>query len=378
MEDYLVCPICGKHVKNLISHIRRSHNNNIKNREDFEKKFPHLKGIKLQITKFDLSKDYVCKYCGKIYHRLNDLQNHIKRSHPDHYQKNIRTKCPLMKCPICGKEIGNMKQHIRETHELEWDNFCAQYDWDIKKVKTITEEYRKHLSENKIKYYQSIEGQKRKQKQSDFWRDPKNNPMCNADCLEKSMHNRATRGHYGVRTNDCRGIKVSCYGKTFRSFTEFKFFILCQKYGFNIEYEPKDYCVKWYSSQRDFYTTYIPDFILDGKFLIELKQDKIQVNRSEQTEKYQKVSLVYKAMNIDYQITCPKDFFSKQGISLDYTHTQYITETVLNLASQNQIKIITPYRHSKELINIFQTENLSEIPCITFSKNKYHNKYGEL
>ena len=83
-------------------------------------------------------------------------------------------------------------------------------------------------------------------------------------------------------------------------------------------------------------------------------------------------------MNIEYQITCPKDFFSKHGISLDYTHTQYIAETVLKLANQNQIKIITPYRHSKELINIFQTENLSEIPCITFSKNKCHNKYGEL
>ena len=128
MTEYLICPICRKHVKNLISHIRRSHDNNIKTRKDLENRFPELKGTKIQISKYDMSKEYICEYCGKIYQRLNDLQNHIKNHHPEHYQKTIMTKCPQQTCPICGKELGNLRQHVRETHELKWEDFCIQYN----------------------------------------------------------------------------------------------------------------------------------------------------------------------------------------------------------------------------------------------------------
>ena len=378
MPEYLICPICGKHVKNLISHIRRSHDNNIKTRKDLENRFPELKGTKIQISKYDMSKEYICEYCGKIYQRLNDLQNHIKNHHPEHYQKTIMTKCPQQTCPICGKELGNLRQHVRETHELKWEDFCIQYNWDPKKAKIITDEYRELLSKNKIKYYQSPEGQIRKKKQSEFWKNPDNNPVYDPKCLEKSMYSRSSSGNLGIRTQDCRGIKVQYCGMTFRSFTEFKFYILCKKYGFDLEYEPRNYCVKWYSSRKKFYTTYLPDFLINGKYLVELKQDKSQTNKSKQTEKYQKVTKIYKKLNIDYLITWPSEFFENHGLYLDYRDRQYIKETVLSLAEQEQIKIITPYRHSTELMDIFYTDDLSEASCITFTKNINHNMYGEL
>ncbi len=368
MEDYLICPICSCKSKNLISHIRRTHDKNIKNRVDFENRFPELKGTKLQISRYDLSKEFKCEFCGKIYHRLNDLRNHIRQNHPDKYFKTIpNLKAPQQKCPICSKLVGNLRQHVKESHDLEWEVFCKEYNWDVNKAKIITDEYRKKLSENKKLYYRSPEGLKRRKKQSDFWKE--NNPVYNPKCLEKSMFTRSSNGHLPVRNQDCRGIKVNCFGKTFRSFTEFKFYILCKKYGLNIRYEPNDYCVKWYSEDKKFYTTYLPDFIINENELIELKQDKYQVKKCVNFEKYIKVSEAYKKLNVNFKIVDPIEFFKERGVILDFEDKQYIKDNILNLYDKNAIRIITPYKESSELRDLFETDNLSNISCITFTKN---------
>ena len=43
----------------------------------------------MQITKFDKSKEYICEICGKVYHRKNDIQNHMRTQHPEFYKKTI-------------------------------------------------------------------------------------------------------------------------------------------------------------------------------------------------------------------------------------------------------------------------------------------------
>lgn len=376
-QQFLVCPICGAHVKNLISHIRRSHDNSIKNRQDFESRFPELKGSKLQITKFDKSKEFVCEVCGKVYHRKNDIQNHYRLKHPELFNKEeIIRNLPGQECPICGKTLGNLRQHVRESHDLQWEDFCEKYNWDIKKSKIVTDEYRKKLSNNKKLYYKSEAGQIRKEKQSKYWKE--NNPVYDPEKLSKSIYNRSKNGKLRVLSEDMRGIKVQYENNTFRSFNEFEFFILCKKYNLNIIYEPSNYSVKWLNEEKRFYTTYLPDFYIKDIGLIELKHSKYEVKRSLEALKYIKVKKVYEKLNIKYNITCISDFFKNIGIELDFSDNQYVKDFIIELNNQNNISFISPYRHSRKLINIFDEQDLSKINCIKFTKKTGHNLYGEL
>ena len=376
-DDALICPICGIKVKNLISHIRRSHDNSIKNRIDFENRFPELKGCKLQITVFDTSKEFICPVCRKIYHRKNDLQNHIKNKHPDIYVKTSNpSSLPKIKCPICGKEVGNLKQHVRETHELEWMNFCQTYNWDVKLSKIITDEYRKKLSKNKKEYYRSERGLKRRQLQSQMWKD--NNPIHDPEKLSKAIYNRTHNGNLKVATQDMRGIKVQCFGRTFRSFCEFEFYIICKMNNMIVSYEPCDYCIKWLNKERNFYSTYLPDFYIEGIGLIELKHTKKTVISSKNEEKYKTAEQIYNNLNIDYQITSIDMFCDKYNIKYNFETRQYIKQYIKQLANEGKIQFITPYRHARKLRNLFEVDDLSTIKCIKFTKKSGHNLYGEL
>lgn len=376
-DNTLVCPICGQHVKNLLSHIRRIHDNSIKNRQDFENKFPELKGTKLQITEFDKSKEFVCEVCGKVYRRKNDIQNHYRTQHPELYKKTeIIHSLPSQECPICGKMLGNLRQHVRESHDLQWEYFCKEYNWDISKAKIVTDEYRKKLSDNKKLYYRSEAGQIRKEKQSKNWKE--NNPVYDPEKLSKSIYNRTKRGNLRVHIEDGIGIKVMYDGHTFRSFNEFEFYILCKKHNLNILYEPSEYSVKWYNEEKGFYTTYLPDFYIDNIGLIELKASRYDVKKSHEKPKYIKVKSIYNKINVNFTITCILDFFQTINIKINFKDTQYIKDFILEKSKQNEIKIISPYRYTGKLTKIFDTENLTEIECIQFTKKSKYNLYGEM
>lgn len=376
-EEKLTCPICGNEYNNLLSHIRRSHDNSIKDRGSFEDRFPELAGCKLQKTTiFDMSKSIFCPICGKEYHRNNDVQNHIRCNHPDNYTKYTKRKQPTLTCPICNEQRGNLRQHIRETHELNWEDFCKKYNWNVKDAKVITDEYRKKLSDNKKKYYNSERGQHRKELQSNRWKT--NNPSHNPEYLSKSIWNRTHNGNLKCLLQDMRGIKIQCMDKTFRSFNEFKFFILCKHYGFSIDFEPKEYCVKWLNKEKNWYSTYLPDFYIDGIGLIELKNSKSTINKCITDQKYVSVKKIYDELNIPYNIIYIKEFFKQHNIKLDFKDKQFVKHTVLDLYKNDKIHIITPYRHSSELQYIFDTKDLSTIKCIEFTKKTGHNLYGEL
>ena len=114
-EEFITCPICNDKVKNIIRHLRGKHDRSLKDRATVESRFPELKGKKMQISNnyADKSKEFKCELCDKIYHRKNDIQNHIRTYHPENYKKQEHIKkCPTLTCPICNKESGNIHPHI--------------------------------------------------------------------------------------------------------------------------------------------------------------------------------------------------------------------------------------------------------------------------
>lgn len=371
--DYLVCPICGTRTKNLIAHIRRTHDNSIKSRKDFEERFPNLVGKKLQISIHKKDKEYICPYCGKVYNGLGYLQLHIKFRHPEKFARYDRGyKLPTQICPICNKELGNLRQHVRESHDLEWNDFCIKYNWDSNKAKIVTKEYRENLSQNKRKFYRSERGLEYKKIQSQRWIE--NNPSHLNSCLEKLIFNRSSRGHCLAPIGGIKGIKFQFNQKTFRSYNEFKFYILCLKYNLDVQYEPKEYCIKWYNGK--FNTTYLPDFYIQDYGVIELKNSKHSRECAKNKEKYIIANKTFNSIGIKFSIHSIDTFFEDIGINIDFQDNAYVK----NFIQQNkeEINIISPYRHSQILKWIFDVDDLSIVPNIKFTKTKYHNLYGEL
>ena len=375
-QSVLICPICGQETKNLISHTRRRHDNSIKSRVEFEEKFPELKGTRLVICNRKPI-TCTCPECNKVYPGRGYLQLHIKNSHPEKFKHIREYSLPKLTCPICNKEFGTLRQHIKETHNLLWSDFCERYNWDINKSKIVTDEYRKKLSTNKKQYYRSELGIERKKKQSKYWIE--HNPMSDPKNIEKSMYTRSSKGHLRVRTQDMRGIKIQFENNTFRSFNEFYFYLLCKRHNLNVIYEPNNYCIKWFKEESGYYSTYLPDFYIDGIGLIELKLTKYDVNKAINEEKYIKVSNLFNQLHIPFRISTVTNFFENiMNIKLSFEDNDYVKNTVLNAYRENSIRIITPYRHSRVLQNIFDTEDLSEVSVIEFTKIKGYNLYGEL
>ena len=376
-DEYLECPVCHENVKNLIGHIRRKHDRSLNNRNAIEKAFPNLIGCKLQIISFDKSKEYKCDFCDKVYHRKNDIQNHIRNQHPEHYHKteNIR-KCPPFICPACGKESGNLKQHAGDTHGLSWEAFCKEYNWDPIKVKNVTDEYRQMLSKNKKNYYNSDAGIERRKMQSKVWSE--NNPSKDRTKISKAINSRAIHGTQPIESHSYYGIKVHYDGKSFRSFCEFEFYIICKLHNINITYEPSKYCVKWFNKEKNFYTTYLPDFYIDDFGLIELKCTDRDVKIAKENIKYKSVSSVYNNLAILYEIFTPSMFFEKIDITITIEDKLRLKKIILDAVTDNKVKFTVPSKQSRIMKNIFDTDDLSKINCITIThKSRYDNEFQE-
>lgn len=376
-EEFIVCPVCHNKVKNLIRHIRGQHDRSLNNRKAIEKVFPELIGCKLQISNnyADKSKEFKCEFCDKIYHRKNDIQNHIRTYHPENYKKleHIR-KCPTLTCPICNKESGNMKQHIGDSHSLSWEDFCSKYDWDPQLVKVVTDSYRKALSDNKKNYYNSDVGIKRRELQSKMWSE--NNPSKDRENMSKAINSRAIHESQVIESHSYYGIKVHYNDRSFRSFCEFEFYMLCKMHCIDAKYEPGDYCVKWFNKEKNFYTTYLPDFYIDGVGLIEIKCTDRDVRIAKESDKYIAVGSVYKELAVNYDITTPAKFFKKLGINITIEDKIAFKKNVLDLANKGEIKFTVPSKRSTIMKNIFDVDDLSTINCITIThKSRYDDEF---
>lgn len=333
MQEYIICPICGKEIVNLLAHIKIHKEYKIYDKQTFYKYFPNYTG-KFQIDR-RVDRECKCHICEKVFKHNNNLQLHYKRHHEQWYNENKvqdNRTCAKLKCPICGKMSSDIKQHVNRSHRMDWEEFCKQYNWDLKLTKYVSAEYKKHLSENKTLFYQTTErGKELRKLQSVKYKE--NNPSKDRKIIEKSVFNR-TIGN-GITPLNYRGVHVKYDDLCFRSINEYVFYIICKHNNIDIKYEPKNYVVKWYNKAKQFVTTYLPDFLINGNILLELKSSHREVQSAYNTEKYKKVSKIYSAKKIQYEISYPqkflKDFF-------DINYENYEIMSIVKYYTQEALK----------------------------------------
>ena len=132
------CELCGKEVKNMKSHLKHKHADNMTKisceQPDCQALFKsktaavkHLKGVHLgekqqchichewlknlpshlQVT-HQQGKKHICDDCGKIFFKACDLQVHVDRVHLGTSKR--------FSCPECGKSVVKIKEHIKSVH----------------------------------------------------------------------------------------------------------------------------------------------------------------------------------------------------------------------------------------------------------------------
>lgn len=359
MQEKIICPVCNKEVLNLLGHIKK-HNPKIRSKKVFYEYFPNYEG-KFQI---DCSKKITvkCPYCNKEFNKNNALQIHIKKIHPEFFIKQeIVKKCANLICPICNHKVSDMKQHIKRHEIYNWDDFCFRYNWDVKLVKSITEDYRNNLSKNKKDFYNSERGLLLREEQSiKMQTDAKR--ICWASVKEKSMNTRAK--NKTLSNSGPRGLHVITNYGSFRSYNEFIFATLCKLNNINLEYENLEYSIKWYNLEKGFIGTYVPDFYHYNTGLIELKAFKKDVKEAKKEEKYIQAEKIYKKLNIPFYIFSLDEALSMFGLKYSYKEKILIKKYVLDLVSNNEIQFICPYKKSKILYELFETEDYSTLDFI--------------
>ena len=328
--EFLTCPECGKHYKSLLGHMKT---HGIIDGNEFREKYPDYNGpLHLDVRK---RSRHVCPECGKEYTLKNCLYAHIRLEHPVLYEiehssehSSGKRKCANLICPICNRNFSDIKQHINFNHRMDWMEFCNIYGWDEKLTKCVTDEYRRHLSENKKKFYDSDRGSKLKEIQSEKW--SKYNPSKDRNTISKSIYNRTMNGR--IPELNFRGINVRYCDTTFRSLNEFTFYILCLRMGMTPEYENTEYTVRYLNEKKKFITTYLPDFYIDGIGLIELKSSKIDksVSIREQSEKFSKVSKIYNSKKIPFHILYLSEALDIIGCKMrQYEIDEYVKKFIL-------------------------------------------------
>lgn len=363
MKGKCICPVCGKEFNTLLRHIH-THNSDIHNKEDFYKAFPDYDGaLHIDVRK---KKDCTCELCGKTYDYNNSLILHYKNEHFDYYNdvyKKDKRKNAMLVCPICGKNYADMKQHVEGKHLIAWDEFCNTYNWNIKLTKYISEEYRKNLSENKTNFYRNTErGAELKHLNSEIWKTEKN-PSKNRKSMKKAMYSRAT-GNKWIPVYNYRGIKVQYKDMTFRSFTEFQFYILCLHFNKPIKYEPHEFVVQYYNEEKMFLTSYLPDFFVDDQ-VIELKSAPHEVCMANKAEKYIKIKNVYRSKHIKFIISSIEEALSLIGIPCEKYQVKDITRDVIREAIENDEIHVICKPCSRIIKYYFELDDLSNNKNIT-------------
>lgn len=300
------CPICHKKMKSLTSHLPFIHNISC---EEFRKMYPNFGRIQLDVRK---KHSFKCEYCDRVFEYKNALQSHIKCVHPEFFQKEVIIKTEgKFECKICGKKTNALYNHILQSHQIKWEEYCEKYDWDFNKRSFFTEEHYKNLSINKKDFYASergmIERERLRKKYSG-----KNNPAVKPEVRAKISVAASKRieNDENIFNYQNLGLKIIFYlddvKYIVKSFLEFKTLYTLHKNGIKFKYEKIR--IK-YKNEDGIIVPYLLDLWIDGNF-IELKAD---TNRFDYFKiyKYNAVNNILHKINrelliMDYNEVCEK------------------------------------------------------------------------
>lgn len=142
----------------------------------------------------NLRKSEKCPFCGQAMKTHLDscgkerTSHNIAHNHPQeliNFLKSVDKNydSQIQECPICSEKFLSLSNHIIQNHKISWNEFVKTYNWSEPGHKVLEETKRK-LSEEKISFYASEKGQKRKEVQSKMM-SGENNIACNDEVRKK-------------------------------------------------------------------------------------------------------------------------------------------------------------------------------------------------
>ena len=300
------CPICHKKMKSLASHLPFIHNISC---EEFKKIYPDFGRIQLDVRK---KHSFKCEYCDRAFEYKNALQSHIKRVHPDFFKKEVIIKAEgKFECKICGKKTNALYNHVLQSHQMCWEEYCIQYNWDKNKRSFFTSEHYKNLSINKKEFYASEKGMIEKERLRKKYAG-KNNPATRPEVRAKisAAASKRIENDENIFNYQNLGLKIIFYlgdvKYLTKSFLEFKTLYTLYKNGINFKYE--NIRIK-YKNEDNIIVPYLLDLWING-YYIELKTNIERINYFK-IHKYKEVNNILHKINrelliMDYDGVCKK------------------------------------------------------------------------
>lgn len=360
-KDSIECPICKDSFKEMARHIKKNHSMTV---DEFKIEYP-LVPLKVvnSLPKKEISE---CNLCNKVYKAKNALGLHYKKKHPEYFEemKQGEKKYKHFECPICNKETNTIRQHIVDGHNMTWDSFCTNYNWDIKDSKFVSEEYKNNLSKSKKDYYASDEGLERRKVQSENMSGDKNF-SCRPEVRSKISKAAVKRMEYNPFFTRSYGIKFkfNIDDKMYfcRSFEELK--LVHSLIVNNIDFEYEKTRIK-YKMDDDILRTYVLDFEIDSIYY-ELKSSLNLSN--ENKKKYLYVNKALSNIGSTLEIVSIKELSKKLNFEIDLDTVYRFCRDKID----NDEMWISNYSfcHNSRVLNKITT-NYKEHPNIKFIKQE--------
>lgn len=337
-----------------------------------------------------LRDDYIIKYKNQGYSRRNANILAKKDALKDIIEKDekIQIDDGTWECPICGLHIKDMGAHIKNVHNIRWDDFTALYNWDGPKV-YFSKSYRQNLSKNKKHFYNETEkGALAKKELSEKYSGDKN-PACRDEVRLKISKSRL--GQYmsiknkqnisksttsGLYSDDARS-----YGYTFwtlagdreimfRSKCEYLIYIMFNYYHMDVKHEP--YKIEYFDPDAEFTRHYIVDYVYKNR-LFEVKP---KISDFTKDIKYNLVQNQLSKVNKKLEVLTPSNFLEVFNIGDDLAKPLSFFEDILIDNIRGGIcKLMFPIAHNQDFYkNSSFVKKIGGLDAINNGELLYENK----
>lgn len=271
-QDAVECPICGRRMKQLTRHLLSVHG--YTNLEQFKQDWPEYPLTTYRPKAVQIC---MCPVCQQEFQHTTTLGVHLKAEHGIEPAVKDRSNCKYV-CGICGFQTNRLYDHVVSGHHMDWAAYCRAFQHPQNEKAFHSPEHNQKVSKAKIAYYQTVEGQQRRQQQSQASRG-ENNVSKRPEVRTKISSIQAAyvqqdtlRGY----TRFSNGIRFRCptigLSKFTRSYQEYRIALTCHHHGVRYQFEPDRLP---YVDAKGVTHFYIPDFYVDNIYY-EIKSSEKQ------------------------------------------------------------------------------------------------------